>query len=169
VLRIERRFGDTGIAKRLLEGLPGGAPDADAQELQIELEADWSYRVFYDWKASSFAVLREPGAARPRQYKGIDAPAAAVRCKLEGEPALLWCRFPTALGEACYRTVVEATYRGGYDRVEARVRGRDDTDAARAAYRLGQQRLEQRHPEVAATAVLEVVELERLASADPCD
>lgn len=169
VLRIERRFGDTGIAKRLLEGLPGGAPDADAQDLQIDLDADWSYRIFYDWKAGAFAVLREPGAARPRQYKGIGAPAAAVRCQPEGEPALVWCRFPPARDEACYRTVIEATYRGGYDRVETRVRGRDDAVAARAAHRLGQQRLERRHPELAATAVLEVVELERLASADPCD
>lgn len=169
VLRVEREIGGAGIAKRLLEGLPGGASDADSQELWIELEPDWSYRVFYDWKAGAFAVLREAGAVRPRQYKGIDAPAAAVRCLPEGEPPVAWCRFAGAQGEGCYRAVVEASYRGGYDRVETRVRAQDDAAAARAARRLGQQRLETRRPELAASAALEVVELERLASVDSCD
>ncbi len=167
-LRVRRRMAGSGITERLLEGLPGAAASAEAQSIWLEVEADWSYRIFYDWSADSYAVLREPAVLRPRRFADIDAPAAAVRCRPEGESAQRWCRFPAPPGPACHRVVVESAYPGGFDRVELELRARDDASAARAAHRRAEERLAQRRPALAAQAEHQVTEVSRLSNSAPC-
>jgi hypothetical protein len=169
-LRVHKDLPDAALTGRLPEGVPGSIAGEEEQELRVALEADWTHRVFYDWKAAAFAVLREPAALAPRQYRGIDAPAAALRCEPEGEPPVATCRFPAPpAAEACYRAVVDLAYRGGYERAELLVRGRDDARAARAAHTAGRAKLAARSPKLVADARIEVAELVRLDSAALCD
>jgi hypothetical protein len=156
-LRVRRDLPGAALTTRLPAGVPGSASAENEQELRVALEADWAYRVFYDWKAGAFAVLREAAVLRPRQFRGIDAPAAALRCTPEGEPPVATCRFaPSSEAEACFRAIVDLDYRGGYERAELLVRGRDEARAARAAALLE-------------TARIEVAELQRLAESASCD